>query len=706
MDDEAIVAEERNALLEIRVEEEQDDSPPAEEAFYSGDPIQSLLTALGRFQRQVSMADKGAAQAAWPDECMEQLIAGIEVAYGQDWPNVQEAMTDAARILQSCENAGRAEWCLGFLQDSYEILCLMVGDLIVDNVRSGVIEKWRQRYRRAEEDLAKAGIPLIEDEREERSEAEERRVPEEREEAFFAEPEAPAGDFVYAALNDDEDPLPEPEYEELPASFESPAEPFAATEESEEAVLEEEPVEQEEEVFEEEAIAEFATPFDLPPDPDAERLAEPSGLPTLDALISEDVPGRNGSGTKKPVFPQAENLELSLWAEPESEPAPVPIAPAENTGTPSADLDARPVLLEPEWERGAEPEAAPEPVTPAEPELYAEEAQQPELSWESAREETDAPLEPEPELAPEPESAAEMSVEAVPVPEMEAEAEPEPTAAIELEPEPEPEAELETATELEAETESVHFVEDIAADSPGETPVPEIAPAAEDDPAAALLRSAQAAMARGDVADAKMTALRLAAAIARIEVATFEDRLDDANHLLKSDDESIRKAVEQVREAEQRVQSMESQIAERENEFQSQRVHMGALREQVADVEQAVAELEAQIRALQAQRDTELERLRDLRGQMDEAAATESRIQTDLDGLGEAEQTARDTLEECRQYVVQIQGDRKAHAGEIEVVEAELEQRRKSMADIERTIALVGGEPARTEPDKEDGLLF
>ena len=130
----------------------------------NGDPTQQLLTALGRFQRQVNVADSGAPAEAWVDNCMDQLITGIQIAHVRGWKGVKEALTDTARILQSYDDAGAASGSVAFLQDAYEILCLMVGDLIVDNVRSGVMDKWRERYTRAVSDLEKAGHALLDDE--------------------------------------------------------------------------------------------------------------------------------------------------------------------------------------------------------------------------------------------------------------------------------------------------------------------------------------------------------------------------------------------------------------------------------------------------------------------------------------------------------------------------------------------------------------
>ena len=168
----SVATEERSALLE-----EEDTAPAPEETreaapALAGDPTQHLLTALGRFHRQVVKANSAASSEDWCDECMDQIIAGIEIAIGQEWEDVQEALTGAARLLESYEEGGRVEDCLPFLQDGYEILCLMVGDLIVDNVRSGVMDKWRIRYEIAVEELLKSGLELVQDEEMAATEAE------------------------------------------------------------------------------------------------------------------------------------------------------------------------------------------------------------------------------------------------------------------------------------------------------------------------------------------------------------------------------------------------------------------------------------------------------------------------------------------------------------------------------------------------------
>lgn len=162
-----VESDEREALLSDS--EEEDPAPETEEPVATaesapaGDPTQQLLTALGRFQRQIARARDGVPQDAWADACMEQLVRAVEIAMDQGWRDVVETLTETARVLQSYAEVGKGQDCVSFLGDSYEILCLMVGDLIVGKVRSGVLEKWRSRHQRALDDMGAAGISLVDD---------------------------------------------------------------------------------------------------------------------------------------------------------------------------------------------------------------------------------------------------------------------------------------------------------------------------------------------------------------------------------------------------------------------------------------------------------------------------------------------------------------------------------------------------------------
>ncbi|MCL4694758.1 MAG: hypothetical protein KJ060_19875, partial [Candidatus Hydrogenedentes bacterium] len=81
----------------------------------TSDPTQRLLTSLGRFQRHFMKAREGAPQSQWSDECMNHLIHGVEIALEQGWTDLVESLTETGRILQSYEDAGRANECVPFL---------------------------------------------------------------------------------------------------------------------------------------------------------------------------------------------------------------------------------------------------------------------------------------------------------------------------------------------------------------------------------------------------------------------------------------------------------------------------------------------------------------------------------------------------------------------------------------------------------------
>ncbi len=162
---ESLATEERDALLST---ESDIDPSVIESTGHEGtagtESTQRLLTVLGRFQRQVARAKDGAPQEQWSDECMNQLIAAVEIALREDWKDVAEVLTETGRVLQSYEDGGEAQCALPFLSDSYDMLCLMVGDLMVGAVRPGVLKRWRQRYQRAISEIEQAGLTLVRDE--------------------------------------------------------------------------------------------------------------------------------------------------------------------------------------------------------------------------------------------------------------------------------------------------------------------------------------------------------------------------------------------------------------------------------------------------------------------------------------------------------------------------------------------------------------
>jgi hypothetical protein len=346
----AVASDERSALLSSVAEDpEWSESPVSaeteEEPSMKGDPTQHLLTALGRFQRQVNKAENGLPQEMWVDECMNQLIVGIEVAMRQDWVGVREAMTDTARILQSYENAGLAVQCVPFLQDSYEILCLMVGDLIVENVRSGVLQKWRDRYQHAVTDLVKAGLPLIEDEEEEEelSDApnEERSVPmPETEQAPAWEPSP----FAAAASEHDA------HLSDVTLDFEEDNEEEPAAEQAYYAPAFEEPAPAPEpEPAHYDNVAPFDMPTDLPAEasvfeetPRLDQFADTVPLPGFDATPIEPQPEQEETAQQQEaVWPPEPEPEFESAPEP-VETTPEPVAAAVESPSPASSAGESP----------------------------------------------------------------------------------------------------------------------------------------------------------------------------------------------------------------------------------------------------------------------------------------------------------------------------------------------------------------------------
>ena len=534
------------------------DAPDAHDDAIKGDPTQHLLTALGRFQRQVARAEHGVPDAVWADECMNQIIAGIEIAIAQEWDGVQEALTDTARILHSYEQAGQAHACVSFLQDSYEILCLMVGDLIVDNIRSGVLQKWRAHYQRGVDDLLRAGIPLVEDEEEEELEAE--TAPKASPSAMHTHEE-----YAASAASTGLDEI-EPEADDMP-----PAEP----------------------------------PFEMP----------------------EAESWREEAATAETVAPDKVLADESPFSFPEETRETMP----DMRATPSAEAPVETPDIPEESEDIFTASAAPQDnmVTHGEPE--AEEEELADSMMELPEKEEPPKESATPDFAPEEEDAAISE---------------------------------------------------------------------EDD----LFRSVQQAMARGAVSEAKRMALRLAARIAQMEVEQDRQKMAVAEKRLQEFAAAIEAAREEARRAEHRTEDIEARAVQCDQEMQEHRQRIAELRDKAAAAQKRIEAVEAQIRELEAQRDAMLAEAADVGGELEEAVAAESRLQTDLDGLADMESAARESAALARRNLEAMESERKDREAEAALARAQLEERFKSAEEIDRTLTRILGDAHRSGEETE--LLF
>lgn len=611
-----------------------DESPPSAGA----DPTQRLLTALGRFQRQVNRAEGGAPDHQWIDECMEQLIEGIAISHENNWQDVKEALTDTARILQSYEEAGAASSAVPFLQDSYEILCLMVGDIIVDNVRSGVMNKWRQRYDLALNDLARHGVTLIDDDTTEAP-------PQPANIVRFAQAAAPAATMEHAFPF--ADPDLEEQHEEASDSAEDEATELPAMQAGiEEAAEEIAAWRAEEEQLEAEQDADVPSAVEADTDTDTDTFDDVEEQ--AEASLEDDDDA--GDEISEDELSEDELAEDDLADEDlADEETAVDVATVEEEVAEALEEEAE-----------AEDE---EPPLPALDEVLFE-----STTVVETEEETDEEIEDE---ASAPDNILTLSTAA-------------PTEA----------AQAAGADDFlfEAPAQTPRVPEPAQAAAPERDA---------DDDVQALLRSAQQSMSRGDVAGAKVVALQMAVKMAELEVKRAKESLRAAEGRLEDTTRAIEIASEAVRRTESGVCDVEEQISQREVEYQEKREHIGALREEISSVHGAIASIDEQIKALQEQRALEERNLTALQDQLEQGIALEGRIQSDLDMLSQEEEAAREAQDAAKQRVRDLQRERLARESDINESRTALMLQERSVEDIQRTLQQVtaGPEPPAQESD-------
>jgi chromosome segregation ATPase len=220
----------------------------------------------------------------------------------------------------------------------------------------------------------------------------------------------------------------------------------------------------------------------------------------------------------------------------------------------------------------------------------------------------------------------------------------------------------------------------------------------------ALLDITRRAMSQGNVADAKVLALQLAANMARLEVEHSEAQVQAAEAQLEEDMRAVEAASEEVTKAEKNVQDAEWLLGEREGEHQKILERVGVLRDETADIENTIKGLDEQILQLTAQRESEAGRLAQAQAQLDEGLAEEGKTQTEMDELAQSGQNAREAFDAAQQNVERREAQRSEHEQAISEERKELEQRQNSAAGIEETIRAITGGPGTGSGVDEDSL--
>jgi len=742
-----VAAHERDALLGDNDDDgaypDAPQAPETKEVAQDNDPTQPLLTALGRFHREVTKVKDGADRPNWTDECMNQLIGAVEIAMGQDWPDMVETLTETARILQTYEEADQAEDAIPFLDESYQILCLMVGNILVGSRRNDAIGKWESCYHQALEDLTSRGLALVADEGE--TPFHERRAQSDRDQS---ENDA---DAALQQTNEDDSPFP----------FDGPDPINKATGTDAPEERDEEPTNPEPAVEDAETAPSSEPHPDQSTAPVNEETDPAAGVAqVLDTLCDsfsrlekgEDIDDTFGAIYESIAFledyasehnhlaaiPACDTLRrLCRQAQAvgldEDKFFEVAFGFCEAYAQAQRDEDSRETnnwIMECEsllhnWTTSEEP---PETEVPQTEEAAMETA-------ESFNEEAEAEPHDESAIEPAPWESDEKITEdadqepAVKMPALDSESlqeednqaltdgATEPDHAAES---PDEIEEISSVPETPEQTEagdSTNLEEpDLAAAPPvveeegaliaeeGDLETPLTLDEDDDSSPLRMLAIAQQLASQGRGADAKLLALRAAAAIAADEADQCEARLNDAERRLQEGASAIDAARQRVVEAEKAVEQAESGIQETEATLTAQNQTVAEIDSAISSVEETIADLERQIAELQRKRDEELETLSEERQRSEEARGRASELESALEAGRQSEEASRRTLEDARQDVKTSEMRRREIETEREQIQEELLLQRNSLSELTETIQHVAGKREKGKTDED--LLF
>lgn len=665
--------EERSALIGTHAKEPE----AILEAGDSEDPTQQLLLVLGHFQRTVGEAKEGA-DNLWTDECMNQLIQGVEISLSQGWTHLVDAFTDSGRILQSYENADQATDALPFLEGAYEILCSIVGELMSGGVRPEVLDAWMDEYNAAVQALTDAGLKLVDD-----SGA----IDDEGEGDGPMEPEDQATPFNFPDLKSSNEAKTR-RNTELPTLAELPPldnliplnAPRVRSENPDRGDISEEKLELVESIQEQaadipEAEEEVADPapredsgepskviVDIV-DRICDELGELSSRSPEDRILALEMIDGGISALKR----EAEKLEFET--------------PASLCTTMNEACRLIMVLEGPVDESFVE-------ICFAFCGIYVEAMNEPEsenvTDWKSECaglvEEWRPSETPDAEATAPAEETTDSAEEEEAV---ESASEPDAPAAI---------AETqETVTHVTAE--------------PAAASEPTAEPVVDTTQGQALFLRAQEALASGNAEGAKALALEAAAMIAHAEVKQAEQRLQDCEGRLKASLDATVDGRGSLKESEKRVKSTASDVTAGERALGDAKERTAAMAQELSEAHENVADLDDQIKALQSKHEEALENVEAAETALEAGNASEGGVSNRLDGLRAGENKARKDLESSRQQIKDLHRMAVDIESQMEKARETLTKHRMSFEDIRQTI----GKPPATDTSQEkpaEELLF
>ena len=656
------------------------------------DTTQQLLTSLGRFQRVLKGARAGGGFGPWSDECMHQLIHSAELALSEGWGDLVTTLSDTGRILQSYEDAGKADLALDFLDEAYEVLCLMVGDLIVDNVRDTVRDRWGEVYKSGLVKLEGNGIALVDDD-------------------VDGAPEQSADD--------------EGQGDEMP--FEMPIANEAIQSDDGLPTLDELPPLESLLTMNKGMVAQTTLDEGAPSDVEAESVPE-EDIELLKAFADEPV---KEDVVDEGLAPLTETGEAQNESGGDHGPSRIVVDIMDRICDELGNLEslsaaARPVGLETvvggitalrQCTHGAHQEeldvlcntmlAACKALDGREKELDDSFT---ELGFAFCGVYVEAMDDGMSENVQAWKKECVEWVDALQVVADSTESQ-EIEATLSEPVDKGPAAETKAVDTQNTEDKFQPYTqENIESAAPIEA-VPEAAPESTDGGSGSvsnqLLESAQAAALKGDGAGAKVFALQAAVSIAKQEVTQAEESLKQAELKLKSSLESVDTARGKVSTAEESVKSATDLVSVGEDYLKDAKQESASVAEELEQFESGVAELNRQIQELQTERDAELEKVNDTITRQQAVQRKEEDAKAELQTLRGDENAERKNLEEDRQIVKDLQRQISDIETDMESARDRLTREKVSMADISQTIQhLVGGEPKEEPSEKDDGLLF
>jgi len=691
-----------------------------------GDPAQALLNVLGRFQRHYLRGKEGTNQSAWSDDCMNALIDAVDVAVAQRWQEVVSVLTETARILQTYEDADRANECVPFLTSSHEVLCHMVGDLLSGQIRPGLLRKWESLCERGQVEVEAAGLSLVQDEVSDQELAYEAFALDEQKDSPFDEP---------AADIESEMDSPEAIAQAQVASGAIETQP-----EEPDALLPFELPEMSEDLSEES--------IDIPLLDDLPDLADPGeALPTIEDSVESDQ-----AEESPPVEEDYEERILSFPSRPmadESDLAPEIDSSDEVLESPFDDVEPEPEVAESEALTPVEPDTEPEP-NEAETETLASVEPEPEEPELSADDEITGILDAACEaLSNMTESLDDFELHVL---ELEARADAsdwigasaacrsvlrllemlnarnlEPTdrflelaygfSGVYVESRDSVGTEEYRSFQKDCVTLLQEWMDDPGAVTTAEADSVEPEPVAaeeaspikasnEDDPALAeLLDTVRAAMQGGRAANAKLLMLEAAARIAQDQEGEAAELVGEAERALSDNTRALEEARSAVQMHENGVGETAAKVTDIQQGQETHRRQAAQLAELLEESRNRVDTLDEQIRDLENRRAAaETDRVT-AQEDLETAREAEHEDETNLESARTEERDARLLLEEERGKAKTLQNSRGDLERAVIAQREQLARQRQSTQDIEQTIAHTRDSESGGSSEEHDSLF-